>query len=100
MKMSILSNLMLTFLSILCVSSFNPRQLENDIKCNVKGGILCTKDELMIIATIAQGIVRAATEIEKKVKIEFLKKKTIDLNCFSRLNKQQKFRKHLIDVLA
>ncbi len=66
--MSILSNLMIISLSILCVCSFNYQRSENDKMCKIKGGILCVKDELMIIATIAQGIARKSIEIEKDVR--------------------------------
>ena len=64
-----LSSLILTSFSILCVSSFNLRQIGNDNMCKVKGGILCVKDELMIIATTAKGIARTANEIEQHVNI-------------------------------
>jgi hypothetical protein len=67
--MSVLSSLMLIFSSILFVSSFNLRQIENDNMCKVKGGILCVKDELMIIATTAKGIARTANDIEQNVNI-------------------------------
>jgi hypothetical protein len=43
------------------------QQSDHDINCRAKGGILCIKEELDIIATIADGIVRKSMEIEKQV---------------------------------
>lgn len=65
--MFIISILMLNFLSILCVCSLLDQQSDHDINCRAKGGILCIKEELDIIATIADGIVRKSMEIEKQV---------------------------------
>lgn len=78
--MAVFSSLMLIFLLIVCTFSFTYRRSENDLTCNLKGGILCVKDELVIIATIANGIVRKLNETEKYVNINFKRKKNIFQN--------------------
>jgi len=72
--MAIYSSLMLIFLLIVCTYSFNSQRLGND-QCKIKGGLLCVKDELKIIETIANGISRKLNEIEKTVNEKILKGK-------------------------
>ena len=62
-----LSSLLPIFLSIFCVFSLPKQRSNHDNMCVGKGGVLCVKDELRIIATIAQGIARTAMEVEKHV---------------------------------
>jgi len=72
--MAIFSSLILISLSIVCVLSFNYKRLENDHMCYVHGGILCVKDELKIIATIAKDITYKLNELEKKVRRKYKEK--------------------------
>ncbi|CAF1403244.1 unnamed protein product [Rotaria sp. Silwood1] len=65
--MSTLSSLILVFLSIASVFSFTLRQSHNDNMCKTMGSILCIKEELAIIATVAKGIARASHEIEETI---------------------------------
>jgi len=69
--MAVYSSLMLISLLIVCTFSFNYPRLANDQICKIKGGLLCVKDELIIIATIAKGIARKLNETEKNVNIKF-----------------------------
>jgi hypothetical protein len=68
-SMSVLSSLMFLVLSLVCVFSMSQKRSQNDNMCKVTGGILCVKDQLMIIATIAKGIAHASIEIETNVNI-------------------------------
>jgi hypothetical protein len=96
--MSILPTLIFTLLFIFIASSFNLQRLENDNMCKLTSGILCVKDELMIIATVAKSIAHTSSEIEKYVNIEFIFEKNYFSFSEFRLNKQ-KFLKHSIDIL-
>ncbi len=59
----------LLLLSIACVFASSQQRSENDGMCKFNGGILCVKDELMIIAKIAHGITSKSIEIETDVSI-------------------------------
>jgi hypothetical protein len=56
-------------LSIVCIIASSQQQSENDHMCKTNGGILCVKEQLTIIATIAKGIARKSIEIETDVSI-------------------------------
>ncbi len=56
-------------LSIACIIASSQQQSENDNMCKSHGGILCVKEQLTIIATIAKGIARKSIEIETDVSI-------------------------------
>jgi len=66
--MSLLSILAFTLLSISSTHSFNYQRIANDDICDVKFGILCLHDELLIVKTVAEGIIRRANDIEKNVR--------------------------------
>ncbi len=70
--MSLLSNmnilLMIVIVSILLVSgSMKKEQFQVDDMCKITENMLCVKDVLMIIATIAKSINHTANEIEKSI---------------------------------
>jgi len=67
-QMSLLSILAFTLLSISSTHSFNYQRIANDDICDVKFGILCLHDELLIVKTVAEGIIRRANDIEKNVR--------------------------------
>ncbi|CAF0795816.1 unnamed protein product [Rotaria sordida] len=62
-----LSSLILILLSIVCVFPFTLQHSQNDNMCKTTGSILCIKEELKIIETIAKGIARASGEIEQTI---------------------------------
>ncbi len=71
-KMSVLSNmnilLMIVIVSILLVSgSMKKEQFQVDDMCKITENMLCVKDVLMIIATVAKSINHTANEIEKSI---------------------------------
>lgn len=76
--MHILSILVILFLSISSSHSFNYQRFSNNDICDVKFGILCLHDELLIVKTVAQGIIRRANDIEQnvsKTKLEYEREK-------------------------
>lgn len=74
-SMATFSSLLVISLLIVCVFSFNHQRLENDHMCSIKGGVLCVKDELIIIQNTAEDIESKSIEIEKHVRINFKRKK-------------------------
>ncbi|CAF0889625.1 unnamed protein product [Adineta steineri] len=63
--MSILSNTV--FILLVFSSTFSWSQ-QNDNICQINGGILCVKDELTIITTIAKGVKHISNKIERYIK--------------------------------
>lgn len=67
--MNKLTSLVLGLLFMKYVTSFVPRQLHNDDMCKLTSSILCMKEELGIIRTVAQGVDREAKKIEESVRM-------------------------------
>jgi len=67
--MFVVSSMIFRLLSIVCIIASSQQQSGNDNMCKTNGGILCVKEQLTIIATIAKGIARKSIEIETDVSI-------------------------------
>jgi hypothetical protein len=65
--MFITFNKNLLLLLILIIRASAEQQTTGDEMCKVPRGILCVKDVLMTIATVAKSINRTANEIEKHI---------------------------------
>jgi hypothetical protein len=58
---------LIILISILFASGLDEQQSKNDGMCSIRRGVLCVKDVLMIIATVAKSLNRTANEIEKHI---------------------------------
>jgi hypothetical protein len=69
-----MNTLLIIFTLILLVNGSHEEELKTDDLCKITRNVLCVKDVLMIIATVARSINRTANEIEKQIvtKIQIL----------------------------